>query len=342
MWKEMAAQGWLGIHLPEEFGGQGFGLFELAVLLEETGSVAGSRARCCPPWPPRRWWPRPPTPDQAGADPARADRREHPGHPRPSATPASRWSSDGPTGEIVVSGTLRPLLGASTASIGAGPGPPDRRDASSGACSTWPDRASRVRITPLASLDPTRRVGVVEVDAVTVGVGATAAVAHHPAGRRGGGHPDGRRACRRRPVVPRDGHRVRQGPGPVRPTHRAVPGGQAPAGRHGHQGRADDRGGLGRGRWPSVPVGSDDAGLAAATAGALALDGYALGRQGVPAAAGRDRLHLGARRPPPPEAGHGRPPADGRARRLLRGGGHLGPGRCPAGPGRRPARPRPT
>ena len=37
VWKEMAAQGWLGIHLPEEFGGQGFGLFELAVLLEETG-----------------------------------------------------------------------------------------------------------------------------------------------------------------------------------------------------------------------------------------------------------------------------------------------------------------
>ena len=37
MWKEMAAQGWLGLHLPEEFGGQGFGLFELAVVLEETG-----------------------------------------------------------------------------------------------------------------------------------------------------------------------------------------------------------------------------------------------------------------------------------------------------------------
>ncbi len=37
VWKEMAAQGWLGIHLPEEYGGQGFGLFELAVLLEETG-----------------------------------------------------------------------------------------------------------------------------------------------------------------------------------------------------------------------------------------------------------------------------------------------------------------
>ena len=43
VWKEMAAQGWLGIHLPEEFGGEGFGLFELAVVLEETGSGHGPR-----------------------------------------------------------------------------------------------------------------------------------------------------------------------------------------------------------------------------------------------------------------------------------------------------------
>ena len=44
-------------------------------------------------------------------------------------------------------------------------------------------------------------------------------------------------------------------------------------------------GGLGRG-----------AQLAAATAAALVFDGYVHRRQGVPAAAGRDRLHLGARR----------------------------------------------
>ena len=37
VWKELAAQGWLGLHLPEEFGGEGFGPVELAVLLEETG-----------------------------------------------------------------------------------------------------------------------------------------------------------------------------------------------------------------------------------------------------------------------------------------------------------------
>ena len=33
----MAAQGWLGLHIPEADGGQGFGVSELAVVLEELG-----------------------------------------------------------------------------------------------------------------------------------------------------------------------------------------------------------------------------------------------------------------------------------------------------------------
>ena len=37
IWKAMVAEGWLGLHLPENVGGQGFSLFELAVVLEETG-----------------------------------------------------------------------------------------------------------------------------------------------------------------------------------------------------------------------------------------------------------------------------------------------------------------
>jgi len=36
-WEKMAAQGWLGLHLPEDLGGQGFTLSELAVVLEELG-----------------------------------------------------------------------------------------------------------------------------------------------------------------------------------------------------------------------------------------------------------------------------------------------------------------
>ncbi|MEE8313582.1 MAG: acyl-CoA dehydrogenase [Myxococcota bacterium] len=34
-WKDLAALGWLGLHIPEEHGGQGFGLEELSVVLEE-------------------------------------------------------------------------------------------------------------------------------------------------------------------------------------------------------------------------------------------------------------------------------------------------------------------
>jgi alkylation response protein AidB-like acyl-CoA dehydrogenase len=36
-WSEMAELGWLGIHLPEQFGGSGAGLSELVVVLEELG-----------------------------------------------------------------------------------------------------------------------------------------------------------------------------------------------------------------------------------------------------------------------------------------------------------------
>src|SRR5207244_422861 len=36
-WPELAKQGWLGLPIEEGFGGQGYGLVELAVVLEELG-----------------------------------------------------------------------------------------------------------------------------------------------------------------------------------------------------------------------------------------------------------------------------------------------------------------
>jgi alkylation response protein AidB-like acyl-CoA dehydrogenase len=39
VWKEMANLGWMGIAIPEAYGGAGYGSFELAVLLEEMGRV---------------------------------------------------------------------------------------------------------------------------------------------------------------------------------------------------------------------------------------------------------------------------------------------------------------
>lgn len=38
-WSELAELGWLGLHLSEEVGGQGYGLPEVAVVLEELGRV---------------------------------------------------------------------------------------------------------------------------------------------------------------------------------------------------------------------------------------------------------------------------------------------------------------
>ena len=38
-WADMAALGWFGIHLPEAVGGDGAGLLELAIVLEELGRV---------------------------------------------------------------------------------------------------------------------------------------------------------------------------------------------------------------------------------------------------------------------------------------------------------------
>jgi len=38
-WDELAGLGWLGLHLPEDVGGEGYGFVELAVVLEELGRV---------------------------------------------------------------------------------------------------------------------------------------------------------------------------------------------------------------------------------------------------------------------------------------------------------------
>ena len=40
LWSEMAKLGWLGLPFPEEQGGAGLGLVELAVVLEEMGRAA--------------------------------------------------------------------------------------------------------------------------------------------------------------------------------------------------------------------------------------------------------------------------------------------------------------
>src|SRR3978361_2457779 len=40
LWKEIVATGWLGLHVGEEFGGQGYGVPELTIVLEQLGRGA--------------------------------------------------------------------------------------------------------------------------------------------------------------------------------------------------------------------------------------------------------------------------------------------------------------
>lgn len=40
LWKTMLATGWLGLHIEEQFGGQGYGLTELSIVLEQIGRAA--------------------------------------------------------------------------------------------------------------------------------------------------------------------------------------------------------------------------------------------------------------------------------------------------------------
>ncbi|MCP9948264.1 acyl-CoA dehydrogenase family protein [Actinomadura madurae] len=41
VWKRIADLGWLGLHLPESAGGSGFGVPELAIVVDELGHAVG-------------------------------------------------------------------------------------------------------------------------------------------------------------------------------------------------------------------------------------------------------------------------------------------------------------
>jgi alkylation response protein AidB-like acyl-CoA dehydrogenase len=165
VWKDFAQQGWLGLHIPERWGGQGYGLFELAVVLEQAG---------------RSLLPGPLLPTvtvsalvgEAGTT-GQADELL-PGLVDGSAAAAIYLGPShldivgrGADGAIIVSGALRPVLGASTASLVLVPA----REGDNPEVWCVLDVArggGAVVVEPLESLDPTRRVGTVAADTVTV------------------------------------------------------------------------------------------------------------------------------------------------------------------------------
>jgi len=162
-WDELASQGWLGIHVPEECGGQGFGFLELAVVVEELARAAA---------------PGPVLPTLLAAAalacvPDAGQRKELLGPIVDGTAPtAVALSGSGVVdadraadGSLRLSGTLGPVLGASTA----------RRllaSASTGDSETWfviDLDAEGVNVVPRKSLDLTRRVADVSFEGATLG-----------------------------------------------------------------------------------------------------------------------------------------------------------------------------
>ncbi len=141
-WANLAALGWLGLHLPEDLGGQGYGLPELAVVVSEFGWAVAPG-------------PFLPTVLAAGvlAGSEHADLV-------PALAAGSRIGALGLGGALersgdTVSGDAGPVLGAGIADVLVLPVGADLAVV----------EAAAVTVTPGGGLDPTRRVATVRADA---------------------------------------------------------------------------------------------------------------------------------------------------------------------------------
>jgi len=157
-WDDLAAQGTLGIHLPEEFGGQGAGPVGLAVVAEELGRAAAPGpwsstavvsavvADCA-------------SPSQAkellvgladGSTPASVVVPVG-GHDGSAVTRPGLSGHPGRDGALTVHGTLRPVPNGSVVSLVLAP-------VAVGDTARWVllERGDAAAVEPLASLDPSR------------------------------------------------------------------------------------------------------------------------------------------------------------------------------------------
>jgi 3-oxochol-4-en-24-oyl-CoA dehydrogenase len=162
-WKEFAAQGWLGIHVPERDGGQGFGYPELAVVLEQAG---------------RSLVPGPLLPTvvaaavvvESGTDAQRAELVQS--LIDGSETAALSFAPGrleiimrAPDGALEVTGELRPVLGVQVAAKALVPAAaPDGEEVWCLVDLSADESAAAFVAEPLDSLDPTRRVGALRAN----------------------------------------------------------------------------------------------------------------------------------------------------------------------------------
>ncbi|WP_030907145.1 acyl-CoA dehydrogenase [Streptosporangium amethystogenes] len=159
-WSGLADQGLLGLHIPEEHGGSGYGLLETAVAVEALGE---------------RVAPGPYVPTVlASAAILASDGKAHgellPGLADGTLTGAvapfsSITATRGEDGALTIGGTADLVLGGALADILVLPVSTDRGE-------EWVAvDASAATVTPVGSLDLTRGVAKVELDAVTVPAG---------------------------------------------------------------------------------------------------------------------------------------------------------------------------
>lgn len=156
-WPGLADQGLLGLHLPEEYGGSGYGLLEVAVVVEALGE------RVAPgPYLPTVF---------AGAVILACDGKARaellPGLADGTLTGAVALSGSitgtrGEDGTLTIGGVAEPVLGGALADILVLP-------VSTEAGEEWiAVDSSAARVIPVRSLDVTRGVARVELDAVAV------------------------------------------------------------------------------------------------------------------------------------------------------------------------------
>ncbi|MER5323622.1 acyl-CoA dehydrogenase [Streptosporangium roseum] len=159
-WSGLAEQGLLGLHLPEEHGGSGYGLLETAVAVEALGE------RSAPgPYVPTVF---------ASAAVLASDGKAHaellPGLADGTLTGAvaltgSITGTRGEDGTLTVGGVAELVLGGTLADVLVLPVSTDRGE-------EWVALdASEATVTPVRSLDLTRGVAKVELDAVAVPAG---------------------------------------------------------------------------------------------------------------------------------------------------------------------------
>ncbi len=136
-WEQLAALGWLGLHVPEHLGGSGYGLSELAVVLEELG-------RGCAPGPFLPTVIASAAINELGDDDVRA-----------ALLPSLADGST--TAAVAFSGAAAPVLGAALAELIIVPADGGWNVVSAEDC----------KVTPRTSVDTTRRVADVDVSTAT-------------------------------------------------------------------------------------------------------------------------------------------------------------------------------